>query len=333
MQYVCLILVLFFNGLVHAHGFGGSTFITIDETGKRSIESICQQSLRNAVVVASYHVAQKYWTAKRIAGAGTSESNSYYCLGFDNSFNETFSNDVFCTPVQKFYVPQKGGWVAAHQLDIGDDLLAKNGTCIPIVCLHYVKKPLRVYMIDIEDTHTFFVGWHEILTHNMHFEPTLNVIRCMASLPVSMVSGGCFGPLGAATSLVVSGLLIAATEFFLSKRIRHYKLPCFNINAYTSKTFLKNNNIPTVFAADNKDEKDNDAQAPGKPTEKDGFVPKKNWNGQKVNHRRGWGWPDQKGNIWIPTGPNGHGGPHWDVQKPNGDYENVVPGGRKRGLK
>jgi hypothetical protein len=29
--------------------------------------------------------------------------------------------------------------------------------------------------------------------------------------------------------------------------------------------------------------------------------------------------------------PTAHGGPHWDVQFPNGkDYENVYPGGKTR---
>lgn len=34
----------------------------------------------------------------------------------------------------------------------------------------------------------------------------------------------------------------------------------------------------------------------------------------------------------MPTGqgPDAHGGPHWDVQMPGGDYENVYHGGRKR---
>ena len=75
-----------------------------------------------------------------------------------------------------------------------------------------------------------------------------------------------------------------------------------------------------------------DAQAPGKPTEKDGFIPKKNWDGKKVRHPRGWGYPDDKGRIWIPTGKGGsaHGGSHWDVQYPGRGrkYDNVFPGGK-----
>ena len=85
---------------------------------------------------------------------------------------------------------------------------------------------------------------------------------------------------------------------------------------------------------DPKDKKGN-AQAPGVPTEKDGFIPKKNWDGEKVKHPRGWGWPDKDGNVWIPSGPRGHGSPHWDVQRPgkSKDYENIVPGGKIRGQK
>ncbi len=68
-------------------------------------------------------------------------------------------------------------------------------------------------------------------------------------------------------------------------------------------------------------------------TEKDGFIPKKNWDSEKVKHCRGFGWPDKKGSIWIPSGPNGHGGPHWDVQHPDGSYDNILPGGKIRGQK
>jgi hypothetical protein len=75
-----------------------------------------------------------------------------------------------------------------------------------------------------------------------------------------------------------------------------------------------------------------DAQAPGKPTENDGYIPPKNWNGKKVKNPNGSGagWLDSKGNVWIPTGVKGHGGSHWDVQFPGGGYINVYPGGKVR---
>jgi hypothetical protein len=74
-------------------------------------------------------------------------------------------------------------------------------------------------------------------------------------------------------------------------------------------------------------------KAPGKPTEKDGFFPPKNWDGEKIRHPKTGqvGWPDEKGNIWVPSGPKGHGGPHWDIQYPDGKrYDNVYPGGKVR---
>jgi hypothetical protein len=65
---------------------------------------------------------------------------------------------------------------------------------------------------------------------------------------------------------------------------------------------------------------------PGIPTEEDGFTPKKKWNGNKVRLRGHYGYPDNAGNIWVPTNPgNAHGGSHWDVQHPDGSHTNVYP--------
>lgn len=76
------------------------------------------------------------------------------------------------------------------------------------------------------------------------------------------------------------------------------------------------------------------AKAPGKPGSSEGFKDPKTgprW-GKAPNGQ--WGWVDNKGNVWVPTGPEGspdaHGGPHWDVQKPGGGYINVYPGGTRR---
>jgi hypothetical protein len=78
-----------------------------------------------------------------------------------------------------------------------------------------------------------------------------------------------------------------------------------------------------------------DPKAPGKPTEAEDYKEPKNWDGKLVKNPngRGYGYPAKNGSVWIPTGPrpgNAHGGPHWDVQYPNGDYENVFPGGKVR---
>ncbi|MGB8506888.1 MAG: RHS repeat-associated core domain-containing protein [Pyrinomonadaceae bacterium] len=75
-------------------------------------------------------------------------------------------------------------------------------------------------------------------------------------------------------------------------------------------------------------------KTPGLPTEADGFTPKKKWDGKLVPSPNGGGYgvPDNRGNVWVPTGegPTAHGGPHWDVQKPDGTHVNVYPGGKTR---
>ena len=72
------------------------------------------------------------------------------------------------------------------------------------------------------------------------------------------------------------------------------------------------------------------AQALGVPRAETGYVPPNNWNGKKVSNPngRGYGYPDKNGNVWVPMGVGGHGGAHWDVQRPgSGGYTNVYPGG------
>lgn len=150
----------------------------------------------------------------------------------------------------------------------------------------------------------------------------------MFSVPLSAGCGGgslgaAFGPVGALGGMVVGGIVGYIATVCIKNKLKKYTA---SFDANVIKSRLEHNKAEL-------EDKNNDAQAPGKPTENDGFIPNKKWDGKKVRHRRGYGWPDKKGNVWIPSGPNGHGGPHWNVQKPNGDYENVVPGGRIRGQK
>lgn len=80
-------------------------------------------------------------------------------------------------------------------------------------------------------------------------------------------------------------------------------------------------------------------KAPFEPGSHTGFVPPKKWDGDVVKHKpksgksKGFGYPDRKGRVWIPSGNDGHGGAHWDVQLPNGKHINVCPDGSIRGQK
>ena len=75
------------------------------------------------------------------------------------------------------------------------------------------------------------------------------------------------------------------------------------------------------------------AKAPGKPSEVEGFKdPKGGDNWVDNPNGKGCGWEDCKGDVWVPTGQGSkaHGGPHWDVQHPDGTHTNVYPGGHRR---
>jgi len=97
-----------------------------------------------------------------------------------------------------------------------------------------------------------------------------------------------------------------------------------------------------VYGAVGKPPKDahdpNGAKAPGKPGNAEGFCEPKPGKPQwgKNPNGNGSGWVDADGNVWVPTGPDSgstgdaHGGPHWDVQRPGREYENIYPGGKRR---
>jgi RHS repeat-associated protein len=87
------------------------------------------------------------------------------------------------------------------------------------------------------------------------------------------------------------------------------------------------------YAKPPRDAKDpNGAKAPGKPTDEPRFKDPKDGENWAKSPNGGWGWQAEDGSIWVPTGQGGeaHGGPHWDVQYPDGSYGNAWPGGRYR---
>jgi len=76
----------------------------------------------------------------------------------------------------------------------------------------------------------------------------------------------------------------------------------------------------------------NGAKAPGKPGEAEGFCDPPNgeeWGSSPSGE--GYGWKDKDGNVYQPTGPKAHGGPHWDVVDKHGNgIGNLYPGGKWR---
>lgn len=314
-----ILLLLVSVSQLLGHGLGITTSIRRDKI-RQPIEQLFQNPRREKLWVSSYDFHRNAIVNSRLKSAGESQSNCYFQISFDDNQH----NDILCTPSQEFYDVNGRHWILALRLQVGTQLLSAEGMRT-ITSIKFLKKPLNVYALEVENTHNFFAGSYAIATHNMAIPWALTAglgVSFGAGAAAGGTAGGCFGPITFIGGAALGGIIGIAIKTFIDSEQSKYKLH-FDIDRIED---LHKTNI--LY-----EDKSDDAQAPGKPTENDGFVPKKNWDGKKVKHRRGYGWPDSKDNIWIPSGPNGHGGPHWDVQKPSGDYDNVVPGGKIRGQK
>lgn len=307
--------------LLYGHGFGPTTLVKIANGSWRQIEEICQNSIKNKMQIISYDLNASVCSARQVKYAGTSSANCSIKIGFDYSGHD----DIICTPEQEFYMPNAKQWVCAYKLRIGDMLLSEGNVCKQITCMQWIKEPIQVYIVEVEDTHNFLVGHYSILTHNMILPYAFNI---GISVPFGSVAAGSagsfFGPIACVGGAVLGGLIGIISKIFHSDRIQKYRLLDYDISMFDT-----HGNDQRQFVSNN------DAQAPGKPTVDDGYTPPKNWDGKKVKHSKNGkvGWPDVDGNVWVPTGPgsSAHGGPHWDVQHSNGKtYDNIYPGGKIR---
>ncbi|WP_295091843.1 polymorphic toxin-type HINT domain-containing protein [Ruminococcus sp.] len=68
-----------------------------------------------------------------------------------------------------FYVPGRG-WVAAGDLNDGDEVYLIDGSAAYVTGaeLEQLEEPIKVYNLEVDDLHTYFVGDTSILVHNQY---------------------------------------------------------------------------------------------------------------------------------------------------------------------
>lgn len=322
-----MILSVLYCCNVVPHGFAGHTVIGLKQNQEVvHIKDISSWFLRGKTTdVCTYKEKTKKWKVKSVQAVAHCQAEAFYELSFV-SVGEKELETIQCSPLQLFYRAVDQAWVAAHELSVGDWLLCQNNNVVQLQAKQYVQDPILLYIIEVKKYHTFIVGRHKILTHNM-FIPLATTIGM--AIPFDIVFsagsfGAIFGPVSFCCSVAIAGVAAAITYQATKKKCTHFSL-IGDASGWDLRT--EYNNAKGL----------SDAQAPGKPTEKDGFIPKKNWDGEKVPNPNGpgCGWPDRAGNVWVPSGPKGHGGPHWDVQRPGKGkrYANIMPGGHERGKK
>ena len=220
--------------IINGHGLGSNTLINVANNSQEPIYTICRHALRDAISVASYDINNPCVTNQRVKIGKKSETNCYIQLGFDSQFNIT--HDIICTPTQEFYTPTTNMWVPAYQLRTGDVLLAKNGVTRSITCKKFVPESITIYMIEIETSHTFFIGKHSILTHNMFLPIAINLGFIVPFGTVATgAAGSFFGPIGLIGGAILGGIIGVTIKAFYKKRIPTYDSPTFNIS------FIQNN--------------------------------------------------------------------------------------------
>ena len=99
---------------------------------------------------------------------GTCETFVYDANGNNSITDENGSETIInTTENHPFYVEGKG-WVTASQLETGDKLHTKDGKIqvVKEVSVEKLDEPVKVYNLEVDEQHTYFVSRVGVLVHN-----------------------------------------------------------------------------------------------------------------------------------------------------------------------
>ena len=248
---ICTIF-LFLHAIAYGHGFSADTLVQLDDGSLQTIHIVCLRSLHNKISVSSYNIDASCKTNQLVKVGRRSKSNCYVRLGFDFGFNDSMRNDIVCTPMQEFYMPATHKWVHAYTLKVGDALLTKDNSAKPITYIQFVQKSLTIYTLEIKKSHTFFVGNHSILTHNMLLPLAFNVGLSIPFGATAMgTAGSFFGPIGLIGGVVLGGIIGLTVKAMYEDHIPTYTVPeydmdfinthCYNVIHHVEQNNRMNN--------------------------------------------------------------------------------------------
>lgn len=219
--------------LSYGHGFGADTLIQLDNGQQIPIRTVCLHALRNKVSVSSYDMHKSCCINQSVVTVMQSTTNCSIQLGFDSQLN--YANDIICTPTQEFYVPVLAKWIPAYKLNPGDCLLTKDMTTKKVMHKKFIPKNLKIYMLEVQKSHTFFVGKYSVLTHNIFLPLAANLGFVVPFGSVAMgAAGSFFGPVGLVGGIVFGGIIGVAIKAIHKNKIPKYDALNFNI------TFINN---------------------------------------------------------------------------------------------
>lgn len=272
---------------LYSHGFEGQTIVHVARDSAIPIKELCKQSLRRKKTVLSVDPISSCGKDRLITSVGKSIST---CLIRINVEHEK-QNDIFCSPLQEFYVIDIKQWVPAYKLNIGDRVWSRYNQQKTITSLLVLACPRKIYLLRVETTHTFFVGRHSLLTHNMLLPfVTIGVGASFGSgATVGGITGGCFGPLGITCGIVLGGLAGVAWKCFISER----KVPRYRIDCNFDILLAEHN----VEQEENKQKKDLPVRSNSEPKQQKPCRPKEHkplTNKEARIQAKKWGYVETK---------------------------------------
>jgi hypothetical protein len=230
---VCLLL----NANLHPHGFSKTTKVHGNVTTYTSFKKLCYNVHEGTTqYVATYCVRTRRVDAvKRVVKSAESEHRVrvYVRLSCQQGYTKKSKDDIVCSIFQQFYYTDTNQWKMAGELKVGDSVLTKSGPK-KLTYVDHVKKghKIKLYMIEVEDTHLFYVGNDAVLTHNFMGLPVAVTLAVDVAFGTGTVAGASlgsfFGPVG-----ITIGAAIGLVAGFIVMEIRKNQLPTFTVDAHT----------------------------------------------------------------------------------------------------
>lgn len=284
MRICNLILAAFSIAASQLNGHGFDKFTLVKAPGEyKSIGFIHDDFFKDDQYVLSYDFDLEKCTTARVKRVVWGKANCYFRIKFD------YHSAIMCTPDQEFYVPANEDWVPAYKLQIGDELLSNGQDLKPITYIEFIKEPITIYILEVEEPHNYLVGHHGILTHNAAIPCELFatvVIEFIEGALFSATPTAAFGPVTMTAGAVFGGLVALAVSSSAGGGRDPRPLPEFNkqkIDDYRATHEITASTKEHSFTTFHKSEKDNgNSVADDETKEKPKIaVPEPDNNGEK----------------------------------------------------
>ena len=153
--------------------FTGDTLVAVED-GYKQIEEI---EVGDKVWAYNYETGET--ELKEVKEVYVHEVNQILHLSTSDGAIKTTSN-------HPFYVPEKG-WIAAGDLTVGDAILQLDGTTAVVLFseIEYLSENIRVYNLEVEDYHTYFVGEAGALVHNYSKRTAMREAKRSQNIPMN----------------------------------------------------------------------------------------------------------------------------------------------------